>query len=64
MVVKELKFFDELIKEVMIDISKNNSIKVIQQTSKENIENLKNFYDSKKIENKIFNFEKNFIEFD
>ena len=55
------KIFDELIKEVMHDISKNFSIKVIQQTSSHNIENLKNFYDSKKIENKIFNFEENFI---
>ncbi len=55
------KIFDELIKEVMHDISKSFSIKVIQQTSSHNIENLKNFYDSKKIENKIFNFEENFI---
>jgi UDP-N-acetylglucosamine--N-acetylmuramyl-(pentapeptide) pyrophosphoryl-undecaprenol N-acetylglucosamine transferase len=55
------KIFDELIKEVMIDVSKNFSIKVIQQTSLENIENLKNFYDTKNIENKIFNFEEKFI---
>jgi len=56
------KFFDELIKETMEDISKNFPIKVIQQTSSNNIENLKNFYDSKKIENKIFCFEENFID--
>jgi len=55
------RIFDELIKEVMIDISKTFSIKVIQQTSLENIENLKNFYDSQNIENKIFNFEEKFI---
>ena len=55
------KIFDELIKEVMIDVSKTFSIKVIQQTSLENIENLKKFYDSKNIENKIFNFEEKFI---
>jgi UDP-N-acetylglucosamine--N-acetylmuramyl-(pentapeptide) pyrophosphoryl-undecaprenol N-acetylglucosamine transferase len=55
------KIFDELLKEVMIDISKIFSIKVIQQTSTDNIENLKNFYDSKKIENKIFSFEEKFI---
>ena len=56
------QIFDELIKEVMIDISKNFSIKVIQQTSINNIQNLKNFYDSKNIENKIFNFEEKFID--
>ena len=55
------QIFDDLIKDIMIDISKTFSIKVIQQTSIENIEKLKNFYDSKKIENKIFNFEENFI---
>ena len=54
------KIFDELLKEVMIDISKNFTIKVIQQTSVDNIQNLKNFYDSKNIENKIFNFEEKF----
>ena len=56
------KIFDELIKEVMVDISKKYSINVIQQTSIENIENLKDFYDSKNIENEIFNFEKKFID--
>ena len=55
------KIFDEIIKEVMIDISKIFSIKVIQQTSQENIESLKKFYDSQNIENKIFNFEEKFI---
>ncbi len=55
------KIFDELIKEVMLDVSKNFSIEVIQQTSKDNIKNLKYFYDSINIENKIFSFEKNFV---
>ena len=55
------EIYDKLIKEVMINISKNFSIKVVQQTSTENIENLKNFYNSKNIENKIFNFEEKFI---
>jgi UDP-N-acetylglucosamine--N-acetylmuramyl-(pentapeptide) pyrophosphoryl-undecaprenol N-acetylglucosamine transferase len=57
------KIFDELIKEVMVNISKDYSIKVIQQTSIENIKNLKDFYDSENIENEIFNFEKRFIDF-
>ena len=55
------KIFDELIKEVMLDVSKNFSIEVIQQTSKDNINNLKYFYDSINIKNKIFSFEKNFV---
>ena len=55
------KFFDEIMKDVFANISKNNQIKVIQQTNIENIEKLKNFYDSKNIENKIFNFEEKFI---
>ena len=55
------QIFDDLIKDIMIDISKAFSIKVIQQTSIENIKRLKNFYDSKNIENKIFNFDENFI---
>ena len=41
---------------------KTFSIKVIQQTSFENIENLKNFYNSNNIENQIFNFEDKFIK--
>ena len=55
------KIFDKLITEVMIGISKKFSIKIIQQTSSENIKTLKNFYDSKNIENKIFDFDEKFI---
>jgi UDP-N-acetylglucosamine--N-acetylmuramyl-(pentapeptide) pyrophosphoryl-undecaprenol N-acetylglucosamine transferase len=56
------KIFDFIIRDVMSEISKNIPIKVIQQTSKENIDNLKNFYDANHIENIIFNFEENFID--
>ncbi len=55
------QIFDELIQEVMIDISKNLPIKIIQQTNTENIEYLQNIYDTNNIENKIFDFEKKFI---
>ena len=55
------KIFDDLIKEVMSEISKKFEIKVIQQTSLDNIKRLKEFYDTKNIENKIFNFEEKFI---
>jgi UDP-N-acetylglucosamine--N-acetylmuramyl-(pentapeptide) pyrophosphoryl-undecaprenol N-acetylglucosamine transferase len=56
------KFFDEFMKEIMADIAKNSSIKIIQQTAVENIKNLKKFYDTENIENKIFNFEEKFID--
>ena len=55
------KIFDEIIREIMLEISRNFSIKVIQQTSKNNIDNLKNFYDSNNIESIIFDFKKNFL---
>ena len=55
------QIFDELIKEIMIDISKSFQIKVIQQTSKKNIGNLKSFYDSNNVENIIFNFDEKLI---
>ena len=54
--------FDTLFNKALIDINKVQPLKIIQQTSIENIENLKNFYNQNEIENKIFNFEKNFIE--
>ena len=53
--------FDNIIKEVMVDLAKKHPLKVIQQTSIGNTQNLKDFYDSNNIENEIFNFEKNFI---
>ena len=54
------QFFDDTIKEVLKEIAKKYSIKVIQQTGKENIIKLKRFYDSINIKNEVFNFEKNF----
>tara|TARA_B100001057_G_scaffold427069_1_gene451597 strand:- start:10236 stop:11300 length:1065 start_codon:yes stop_codon:yes gene_type:complete len=55
------KIFDDLIKEALVEISQNFSIKIIQQTGHQNIGNLKNFYDTNNIENVIFDFDKNFI---
>ncbi len=55
------EIFDETIKEALVNLSNQYSIKIIQQTSIENVENLRDFYDKNNIENKIFNFEKNFI---
>ena len=57
------QIFDELLQQVMLEVSKEIPIKVIQQTKIENIKYLKNFYDINNIENKIFNFEDRFIDF-
>ena len=54
--------FDTQINSALVDINKKYPLKVAQQTRVENIENLRNFYNLNNIENKIFNFEKNFIE--
>ena len=56
------RVFDEIIKESILALSKKFQIKIIQQTSSENIENLKNFYNKHNIKNNIFNFKKNFID--
>ena len=52
--------FDKNLKNIIVNISKKFSIKIIQQTNEKNITNLKNFYYKNKIENSIFSFEKNF----
>ena len=55
-------FFDNNLKNVIVNISKEFSIKVIQQTSEKNCEFLSDFYFKNNIENKIFNFSENFID--
>ena len=55
------KVFDNIFKEIIPEISNNFLIKIIQQTSKENIDNLKSFYDLNNIENVIFDFDENLI---
>ncbi len=52
--------FDMSLKNSIVNISKKKSIKIIQQTNKENVLYLKDFYSKNNIENKIFNFENNF----
>ena len=52
--------FDKIIKNKVVDISKKFPIKIIQQTSKKNILNLKDFYQKNNIENLIFDFDPNF----
>ena len=53
------KIFDEIFVELISTISKKFSIKVIQQTNKENINNLKSFYNNYGVENIIFDFDQN-----
>ncbi len=53
-------FFDNNLKNSILNISKKNLIKVIHQTSENNILPLINFYTKNKVENKIFNFDNNF----
>jgi len=52
--------FDDILKEKVVSISKKHPIKVIQQTNKKNIIDLKSYYEKNNVENLIFNFEKHF----
>ena len=53
--------FDKNLKNSIANISKRKSIKIIHQTSENNIANLSKFYNDNNIENKIFSFDENFI---
>ena len=53
--------FNHNLKNSLLKISKNNSIKIIQQTYEENVSVLKDFYSKNEIENTIFTYDKNFI---
>ena len=55
--------FDKNLKNIIIEISKKFSIKVIQQTNKKNISFLSDFYSKNNIKNKIFSFDKNFSDY-
>ncbi len=53
--------FDKNLKNIILNISKKTSIRIIQQTKKENISHLKSFYSKHNIKNEIFDFDKNFL---
>jgi UDP-N-acetylglucosamine--N-acetylmuramyl-(pentapeptide) pyrophosphoryl-undecaprenol N-acetylglucosamine transferase len=57
------KFFDTAIRDSIIELSKKYEIKVFHQTNFNNYNNLKNFYLQKKIENELFDFKENIINF-
>ena len=54
--------FDNKLKNLIVDLSKEFSIRIIQQTNKNNIAKLKEFYDKNNVENLIFNYNNNFID--
>ena len=54
--------FENTIKDVIISLSKDHRIKIIQQTKQRNIKTLKKIYDNAKIENLIFNFKEIFFD--
>jgi UDP-N-acetylglucosamine--N-acetylmuramyl-(pentapeptide) pyrophosphoryl-undecaprenol N-acetylglucosamine transferase len=53
------QIFDKIIHEVIVKISKINSLKIIHQTNQKNIGFFKNFYSENKIENHVFSFDQN-----
>ncbi len=56
------RIFDNDIKNTFLNISKKYPLKIIHQTREKNVENLKNFYSLKNIENFVFSFDKNFMK--
>ena len=57
------KFFDTAINESVVQLSKKYKLKIFHQTNFSNYNNLKNFYLQKKIENELFDFNENIINF-
>ena len=54
--------FDGKLKEAVVNISKKKAIKIIQQTNEKNISFLEDFYLKNNVENKIFSYNKNFVD--
>jgi len=54
--------FDKDLRNIIVNISKTNSLKVIQQTKEKNIHSLKEFYSKNFIENEIFHFNKDLAQ--
>ncbi len=57
------KLFDTTIQSTIVKLSKKFKLKIFQQTSPNNYKNLKTFYLENKIENELFDFNKNIAEF-
>ena len=56
------KIFDQYFHEVLYRLFKKSNFKIIHQTSSNNINNLRNFYNKKKIINKVFDYDKKFSD--
>ncbi len=56
------KTFDELLNKSFLNVAKQASIKIIHQTSKKNINFLKDFYFQNNIESRVFSFDHNLSE--
>ena len=56
------KIFDNNLKDLIVDLSKEFSIRIIQQTNQKNISKLMDFYNKNNIENLIFSYDNNFID--
>jgi len=56
-------FFDTAIKESAVELSKKYKLRIFHQTNSGNFKNLKNFYLQKNIENELFDFKENIINF-
>ena len=57
------KLFDTAIQNLVIRLSKKNILKVYHQTSAKNLQNLSLFYKEKKIDNELFDFNKDITVF-
>ena len=57
------KLFDTAIQNSIIELSKKFKLKIFQQTSLNNYNNLKNFYLKNKIENELFDFKEDIFNF-
>ena len=55
-------FFDGKLKYLISKLAKEFSIKIIHQTNKRNISNLKEFYSKNSVKNFVFDYEKNLID--
>jgi len=57
------KFFDEVVKNAILNLSKKYKLKIYQQSNSENFEALKNFYNSKSIDHNLFDYKENISEY-
>ena len=55
--------FDNNLKDLIVKISKRKSIKIIHQTSENNVSALNSYYLENNIENEIFSFTENFVDY-